>query len=236
MKYNININQLAIAKENIRLDIIDCAILDYLYVFCSSPSRKIEKERKEGFTWINYSHLIREMPLLRIKSKGAITPRIKKIEESGFIEVLKEKNNRIYVKLMPKTDLLFTNMNSTVHENEQGAVHENEQDNNTNVDNNTNKIKIAETSSAPALFNLSDELKKLKSSPQRHIELIGEYLEEKKVQIDSAAELKVAIKRHLRDAVELAKFSDDKIGRATAIAEKEYPAYTLGTLVKIICR
>ncbi len=95
------------------------------------------------------------------------------------------------------------------------------------------KDDIAEASSA---FSLKEELNKLKTDKQRHIQLIGEYLEEKGVQIENYAQLKVAIKRHLRAAVDLAKFSDKQIGEATKIAEKEYPDYTLETLVKIATR
>lgn len=89
---------------------------------------------------------------------------------------------------------------------------------------------------AGSVFSLEGELKKLKTDPKRHIQLIGEYLEEKDVSIKSCEQLKVAIKRHARAAVELAKFSDEQIGKATEIAEKEYPSYTLETLTKILTR
>lgn len=85
-------------------------------------------------------------------------------------------------------------------------------------------------------FNLYDELNLLKNDKRRHIQLIGEYLEEKKVPIESKEELQVAIKRHVRPAVALAKFSDQRIGWATEKAEKEYPQYTLETLIKILTR
>ena len=88
----------------------------------------------------------------------------------------------------------------------------------------------------PHPFLLKGELEKLKSDPKRHIQLIGEYLEEKKVPLCSKAELQEAIKRHSRAAVSLSKFTDDRIGWATSVAEKEYPAYTLETLVKILTR
>ena len=96
------------------------------------------------------------------------------------------------------------------------------------------KIKIAEASSAP--FNLKEELTKLKNDSKRHVQLIGEYLEEKEVAVENKAQLQVAVKRHLRAATQLAKFSDKQIGYATSKAEKEYPDYTLETLVKVLTR
>ena len=51
---------------------------------------KIEEQRKQDedgtWTWINYRTLLDDMPLLEINSPGALTPRIKKIEEAGFIK------------------------------------------------------------------------------------------------------------------------------------------------------
>lgn len=136
MKYTIILNQLVLAFT--KLDIIEGAILDYLYFICTTPNEKIEKERIDGFTWVNYKHLIKDMPLLRIKSKGAITPRIKKIEKAGYIAT-KIVGQKMYIKILSKIDELFTNMNGlnpkhseTVHQNEQRAIHENEHDNNTN--------------------------------------------------------------------------------------------------------
>lgn len=92
---------------------------------------------------------------------------------------------------------------------------------------------------APAaqVFSLKEEVRKMKHDPQRHIQLIGEYLEERKVEIRSQPQLTQAIRRHCRAAVALAQFEDDQIGRATKKAEREYPkAWTLETLVKILTR
>ena len=114
MKYNININQLVLSKTN--LNLIDCAILDYLYYYCNSKNEKIEAHRKEGFTWINYKTLIDEMPLLRIKTRQSITPHIKKIAQEKFIEgkLIRTKGKRsttkLFVKLTVKIDKLFVKL------------------------------------------------------------------------------------------------------------------------------
>ena len=85
-------------------------------------------------------------------------------------------------------------------------------------------------------FSLKEELEKMKKDPKRHIQLIGEYLEEKKIPIASKKELQIAISRHCKDAVELSAFDDSRIGWATGVAEKEYKDYTLRTLIKILTR
>lgn len=129
MKYNININQLVLSDT--QLDLIDCAILDWLITFCNSSNQKIQDKRKNGMTWIDYGQLLKDMPLLRIKSKGALTPRFKKIEDSGYISVKLDVGSKVYIALTDKVDELF--FAPSVHENEQNrspkrtvTVHENE--------------------------------------------------------------------------------------------------------------
>lgn len=137
MKYNININQRVL--HNTQLDIIDAAILDWIMAICSSKNESIEEKRIDGMTWIDYTSMIMDMPILRINSRGAITPRIKKLEQEGFIKtkiIGKEGAKRMYVSTTDLIDSLyfsgkntkelFTKMNKVVHENEQGLVHENE--------------------------------------------------------------------------------------------------------------
>ena len=96
------------------------------------------------------------------------------------------------------------------------------------------KDRIENKEQAP--FSLKEEIKKLKTDKKRHIQLIGEYLEEKNIPLESEEELQIAIKRHLRYAVQLSKFTDNRIGWATKIAEKEYPEYTFETLIKVLTR
>lgn len=146
MQYNININQEKLAET--KLDLIDSAILEYLYHLCNSRSEAVEKNRLlnddgKKMTWVNYDALILDMPLLRITRKGALTPRFQRLVNEGFILTRKGGGNRQYVLLLPKVDDLylktegreftkmnsgsnepkavvpeFTKMNSSVHENE----------------------------------------------------------------------------------------------------------------------
>lgn len=112
MKYNIYINQKVLADTE--LDLSDATILDYLYFLCGSVNIRIENQRVEGYTWVDYGELIEQNPMLRISSRGAITRRIKKLKDSGFIDTLEKRKNGhkfIYIRMKSKIDTLFTDMN-----------------------------------------------------------------------------------------------------------------------------
>ena len=104
MKYKIIINQIALSKS--KLDLVDASILDYLFFMCNSANLKIENQRIKGYTWVDFNKIMKDNPLLRIKSKGAITTRIKKLKLNGFIETLEKRKNGhkfLYFKLTDKT-------------------------------------------------------------------------------------------------------------------------------------
>ncbi len=123
MKYNININQLALSELAPDLNIVDAAILDYLIVICNSKSDKVEENRikdgKDKWTWVDMGNLLKDMPLLNISSRSSLTPRFKKIAENGFI-ILKKKrvagHERLFVKLDGKVESLFVKLDGPVRE------------------------------------------------------------------------------------------------------------------------
>ena len=106
MKYTIRINQLALA--NTKLDLKDATILDYLIGFCSADDKNIKQlSFSEGgkdyrYTWINFNYLIKEMPLLRLKSKASISDRITNIQKAGFIKTFKAPDRSLYIRLTEK--------------------------------------------------------------------------------------------------------------------------------------
>ena len=119
MKYTIYINQKELSKTD--FDLVDGAILDYLYFICNSTNEKIEEQRINGYTWVDYSKIIDDNPLLRIKSKGALSKRVKQMEESGFIklnEIRKNGHKLKYFALTKKSDSLFTQTLDPIHQNE----------------------------------------------------------------------------------------------------------------------
>lgn len=107
MKYTIIINQKVLADST--LDTVDCSILDWLTTICRSTNERIVEKRIDGMTWIDYKTLIKDMPVLRIKSPTSIGPRLKKIEKNGYIKcktiIDKETGYRkMYVSLESKID------------------------------------------------------------------------------------------------------------------------------------
>jgi hypothetical protein len=131
MIYNININQKELTNST--MDLVDSAILNYLIIVCNSKNENIAEQRiwdnENIYTPIDFNKIIKNNPLLRIKSKGAITPRLKRIEKNGYI-LIKNVKKKTFVALTSKIDSLFVSVNEwngqVVHENEQ-VVHENEQ-------------------------------------------------------------------------------------------------------------
>lgn len=104
MKYSIFINQAELADT--KLDLIDCAILDWLYHFCNSKNSNIKSKRIDEWTWINFANLMRDMPLLRINTRSTISNRVKKIKAEGYIETML-KTEKLYVRMTEKSDDLY---------------------------------------------------------------------------------------------------------------------------------
>lgn len=88
----------------------EAAILDYLIGICTSDHGRIEKERIDGYTWVDYGKLIRDMPLISGKTKITITNKINRLKGHGLIETENTKINgkpRKYIKLTDKCDFLL---------------------------------------------------------------------------------------------------------------------------------
>ena len=91
MKFNININQLEIVKNNYEIDVIDACILDFCLDF--SHSNKISTVSDKGiiYYWFDYKNIAEQMPILNLK-KDSIYRRMKKMSEIGFL--LPHPNNQ----------------------------------------------------------------------------------------------------------------------------------------------
>ena len=97
------------------------------------------------------------------------------------------------------------------------------------------KIENAVETTAPFIFK--DYLKELENDKRRHINVIGHYFEVKGLKFDTREQANSALKRHLRASVEVAKFSDKEIVKATEQARQEYKdLYTIETIYKILTR
>lgn len=211
----INPNFYAVIPANVRYaDITPNAKLLYgeITALCS----------KEGFCWAGNPYFAE---LYKV-NRSSIKRWMSELEQIGVIKIEGSTNKR-HISLGSKiTQALGSKLQQTRVKNE--------------LDSNTVLLQLNNVNSSKdefeSVFDLKAEIQKLKKDSRRHIQLIGEYFEEKKLEFSNKKELSQAIKRHVRDAAALADFGDDKIGRATEEAEKEYPKYTLGTLVKILTR
>lgn len=100
----------------------------------------------------------------------------------------------------------------------------------------SNKRKIA-TASVATPFFFKDYLKELENHKARHVNVIGHYFEEKGITFDTREQANSAVKRHLRPAVEVSKFSDEEIIEATKEAKKQYKElWTVETILKVLTR
>lgn len=87
MKYNIYVNQYAIVKEGIDIDIIDAAILDCMASFFHS-SRCVSISDENGtYYWISHNSIIEDLPLINIKSKSGIKKRIEKLVNCKLLSI-----------------------------------------------------------------------------------------------------------------------------------------------------
>jgi hypothetical protein len=104
MKFTILINQNAIVHGGFigKTDLIDWAILDYISSWCLNKNAV----RKLDYVWINYSHLLSEMPAIGINSKQVLSRRVSKIRLLGLIETIQDPDGRLYAK----TTVLFNSI------------------------------------------------------------------------------------------------------------------------------
>ena len=116
MKYSININQVALAGSG--LDFNDGAILDYLCVLAMSVNSEIARHRlylkesedrpHQAYTWVDYTAMLVQMPMLPFKSRSRLSERVAKIKDAGYIVTARSSNGRLYFRLAEKADELFT--------------------------------------------------------------------------------------------------------------------------------
>lgn len=105
MKYNIYINQKGLEKDK-EITITDASVIDWLYTFAGTSNRKINANKVDGFTWINLTFLIEDMPLLRIKTKSGASKLLTRLEKLGYIKLKKEPRKLMY-RPTEKMDSLY---------------------------------------------------------------------------------------------------------------------------------
>jgi len=133
MKYYILINQVGIVEAGLhtKTDMVDWAIIDYLQQWYFSERKKtiFNTNDNNHYVWVNYNHLIQEMPMLGIKDKHAISHRLKKLKNLNLIKTFCTKDNTLYFILTPFCiDIIgFKSTKTKKYENEHPLVMENAQ-------------------------------------------------------------------------------------------------------------
>lgn len=104
MKYTIVINQKAWKSLYPDAQANDAIVFDAIKSICNAKSDNIIRTA-DGYTWISLKLISEEMPMLGITSKSTISGYISKLELWGLI-FTKKIEQKLYVKLSPKSDLL----------------------------------------------------------------------------------------------------------------------------------
>ena len=131
MKYETTINHAGISSIQMttKTDLVDWCLLDYIANF-----ETFEKAKKlNGKVWINFKHLISEMPILGLNTKSSVSMRFKKLRELGLLETTQSVADQ---KLYAQTSELYKTASNfcahTVHDEkptvqiDEHPVHENE--------------------------------------------------------------------------------------------------------------
>ena len=74
MKYNININQLAIIENKADIDLYDAAILSFVSDWIGNSSATIVNYNGMPYTWISHKLITDQLPLLRTRNSGKLKP------------------------------------------------------------------------------------------------------------------------------------------------------------------
>lgn len=165
-------------------------------------------------------------------SKSQITRTIKKLEESGEL-ISGEFNKKNYDRTKWYTTSQFeilelTKMTNGVNENDKPIP-----DINTDINTDTFTTKVVEEEK-PFIFD--EYLETMKKDNNKAIRLIALFFIEKKLKFNSNAEVRLAIKRHIKEANVLSKIYDfKKIIEAISWCKKEHAnIWTMETITKYL--
>jgi hypothetical protein len=104
LQYSITIPQLGVVANHLldKTDVLDWIVLDYVRSFVSSKRAKAITKEGKRFVWINYVHLRKSLPIIKVKSKHALSRRVQKLAKLGLLEVFRARDNTLFARL---TDL-----------------------------------------------------------------------------------------------------------------------------------
>jgi len=97
MKYTVFINQVGIVDAGLvdKTDWSDWAILEYVAEWQVHGSAYMNN----GHVWLDYRHLMAELPMLGIKTSGGISKRISKLRDLGLLTSFLVEGSQLFVKV-----------------------------------------------------------------------------------------------------------------------------------------
>jgi len=247
MKYNIFIPQdILVSISGTKLDIKDAAILSYLADFCIADDKGVDQANwvENGvsyrYTWIDYSHLTKEMPLLKFNQTSSIVQRIKKLQSVGFIKTMTVNSEitgqrKVYVRLTEKIKQLFfkpTNVNLLTNKSALSRPTNVDLLNIPIIEHTNNRTYIAPPEQN---FNFPTYLLSLKQHKNRLNQIIYLYWVAKNFKFENKKQAGAALTRDLRAAKNLEGYTDDKINQTLDYLRKNMDfKWTLETVHKFI--
>lgn len=137
MKFAATINLAGIDDAGLssKTDLADWVIIEYIADWYTAP----KATKRADKVWINYKHLMAQVPILGIKSKSAVSARLHRLAALGLLIVEQDDDGRLFASLgqaaidvrcfrvdrSPDREVVHENERG-VHENERGGVRENE--------------------------------------------------------------------------------------------------------------
>jgi hypothetical protein len=102
------------------------------------------------------------------------------------------------------------------------------------------KVKLIKdkkkTEQSSEWVSLENAIKKLEDNPRRELNIIALYFEERKPDLQNKDQYQIAVRRHLRAAIQLKPFTNDQILKGLKRAKESTPDYTLETIVKMLTK
>lgn len=86
MQYDISINQKAFSEVAPNCDLIDATIFDFIRKSISTGQIRKKEENEEIWFWVSHKKVIRELPMLNIKSRTGIYNRLENLIDAGLIK------------------------------------------------------------------------------------------------------------------------------------------------------
>lgn len=117
MQYTITINQLAVIRLGLKLDVVDMAVFDYIKNFVNSSKCERLHLNGETFFWISHNKIIEDMPILGINTSAGVIKRINKLIDAELIERYPDcdKIRRTYYKFGRNYDrMLFISLTESL--------------------------------------------------------------------------------------------------------------------------